>query len=309
MAELEWVAGKVGSWFTAADWSPEEVPTASDEVIIDGTSSLAEIDDATGVANTVTIDADDELEVGTGGVLDATNTINVDGVGAELLVTNGGKVESFNFNVLDIGGTTPNSAGEGELTLAGTGAAIEPATVELNGGSSALDFEMTVAEYTFSNNITGLGHVVEVGPGNVILTGDNTYSGGTFIEDATLQIGNGGSTGSIGSGKVIDDGTLAFDQLGSHVIANAISGPGGVSFSGGGLFALTADNSYSGDTTIASGTNLNFGGGGTTGTSRNGRGSTTTAPSSSPRRLAMRSPWPTLFPDPASYFNPAACSH
>ena len=135
MAELQWVAGKVGSWFTAANWSPAKIPTAADDEIIDGASSLAEIDDATAVADSVTINAGAELEVGTGGVLDATNAITVDGFGAELLVENGGEVESANSSVLNIGGATPNSSASGELVLAGTGATIKPATVALNGGS------------------------------------------------------------------------------------------------------------------------------------------------------------------------------
>ena len=87
MAELQWVAGKVGSWFTAANWSPAKVPHCRGRrVVIDGASSLAEIDDATGLADNVTVGAGAELEVGTGGVLDATNAITVDGFAAELLV-------------------------------------------------------------------------------------------------------------------------------------------------------------------------------------------------------------------------------
>ena len=98
------------------------------------------------------------------------------------------------------------------------------------------------------------------------LTDDNTYSGGTVIDAGTLQIGSGGTTGSLGSGAVTDNGTLAFDQSGVVSIPNAISGSGAVSFSGGGEFELTADDSYGGATTIAAGTRLDVAVGGTTGT-------------------------------------------
>ena len=48
----------------------------------------------------------------------------------------------------------------------------------------------------------------QIGAGTTILTGNNTYTGGTTISAGTLQLGNGGTTGSI-VGNVIDNGTLA----------------------------------------------------------------------------------------------------
>ena len=44
------------------------------------------------------------------------------------------------------------------------------------------------------------------------LTGNNLYAGTTTINAAgTLQVGNGGTTGSLGSGSVTNNATLAFD--------------------------------------------------------------------------------------------------
>ena len=44
-----------------------------------------------------------------------------------------------------------------------------------------------------------------------MLTGTNTYSGGTTIDAGTLQLGNGGTTGSI-VGNVTNNATLALNR-------------------------------------------------------------------------------------------------
>ena len=64
---------------------------------------------------------------------------------------------------------------------------------------------------TFGGVISGTGSLVQLGSGALTLTGNNTYSGGTTISAGTLQIGNGGTSGSI-TGNVTDNGTLAFDR-------------------------------------------------------------------------------------------------
>src|SRR4029077_6987698 len=78
---------------------------------------------------------------------------------------------------------------------------------------------------TFGAAISGTGNLVKLGSGVVILTGTNTYLGGTTISAGTLQLGNGATDGSI-TGDVTDNGTLALDPVGSVTTAGAISGSG-----------------------------------------------------------------------------------
>ena len=53
--------------------------------------------------------------------------------------------------------------------------------------------------------------VTKTGPARLTLTGDNTYTGGTTISAGTLQLGNGGTTGSV-AGNIVDNGALAFNR-------------------------------------------------------------------------------------------------
>ncbi|MFY3535611.1 autotransporter-associated beta strand repeat-containing protein, partial [Achromobacter denitrificans] len=64
---------------------------------------------------------------------------------------------------------------------------------------------------TFAGQVSGTGAVEQRGAGTTILTGDNSYTGGTAISAGTLQLGDGGATGAI-TGNVANNGTLAFNR-------------------------------------------------------------------------------------------------
>ncbi|WDH90646.1 autotransporter domain-containing protein [Pseudomonas chlororaphis] len=95
--------------------------------------------------------------------------------------------------------------------------------------------------------------LTKTGLGTLVLSADNTYSGGTTIADGTLQLGNGGNTGSI-VGDVLNHGALAFNRNDSLTFTGAISGTGQVIQMGSGTTLLSGDNNYSGGTTLAGGT-------------------------------------------------------
>ena len=152
---------------------------------------------------------------------------------------------------------TTISAGTLDLGAGGTSGSII-GNVANNG---ALVFNR-VDTVTFPGVISGTGQVVQI-DGTTILTGDSTYTGATRIVTGTLQLGNGGTTGSI-LGDVTDNGTLAFNRSDTVTFPGAISGSGAVSQVGSGTTILTADNMYSGRTTISAGT-LQLGNGGATG--------------------------------------------
>ena len=102
--------------------------------------------------------------------------------------------------------------------------------------------------------VAGTAGVVKAGAGTTVFTGANTYTGTTIISAGTLQVGNGGTTGALGSGAVVNNGTLAFSRSNTFTVANAVSGTGDVVKTGTGTTVLTGNNTYSGTTTISAGT-------------------------------------------------------
>ena len=106
----------------------------------------------------------------------------------------------------------------------------------------------------FANVVSGTGRLVHAGAGTTILAASNTYAGGTVIAAGTLQVGNGGLLGAIGTGGIQDDALLLFNLGGGTVVPNAIAGTGAVAKAGTGTIMLTASNTYAGGTSVAQGT-------------------------------------------------------
>ena len=160
-------------------------------------------------------------------------------------------------------GTGPLSFNGGilEALTAGTGINSTKAVTLNAGGGTFLADPATTS--TLGGPISGVGSLTKAGIGTLVLAGNNTYTGGTTVSAGTLQLGNGGTTGSI-SGDIIDNSVLIFDRSDSFTFGGVISGSGSVVDLGTGKLTFTGNNIYTGGTTISAGT-LQLGNGGTTG--------------------------------------------
>ena len=227
-----WDSTNTGTWATGANWSDNAasagitgvVPLSTDSVVFNQSSvngaETVQFDAAatiTGITfnNTGTSLLDSSsttaqtLTLGTGGLTIAS------GAGA---VTLGDSANTLNFalsgdqswtnnstaNALKVvNGITASSAGTKTLTLTGAGSFSMGGVIGDGSGTVAL---------------------TKSGVGTTTLTGVNTYTGTTTINGGTLQVGNGGSTGSIGSGAVsLNGGNLTYNLSGATSISNSIN--------------------------------------------------------------------------------------
>ena len=123
------------------------------------------------------------------------------------------------------------------------------------GNNGTLILNRSTGSFTYANVISGSGSIVKNGTGTQILSGTSTLAGTITINTGTLQVGNGGTTGSIGTSSVTNNGSLVFNRSDAAlVVSGKIEGTGSVTQAGTGAVTLSGANSYSGGTAINSGT-------------------------------------------------------
>ncbi|EQB3268452.1 autotransporter-associated beta strand repeat-containing protein [Salmonella enterica] len=231
-----------GTFDNAISGSGQVVKSGDDVLTLSGANSYSGgtlISDGTLVASNVEalgtgdVTNDAVLELNTGGTFDNA-------------ISGSGRVEKSGDDALTLSGSNTYTGGtlisDGTLVASnvealGTGDVTDNAVLELNTGGD------------FINNIGGTGRVEKSGDDALTLSGSNTYTGGTTINDGTLIAT---SVDALGSGDVTDNATLELNTSGTF--DNVISGSGQVVKSGDDALTLSGANTYTGGTTISGGT-------------------------------------------------------
>jgi autotransporter-associated beta strand protein len=128
-------------------------------------------------------------------------------------------------------------------------------------GSNTLTLGKNSGTTTFAGSIADGssigGSLVKDGASTQILSGNNSYTGTTTISGGTLQIGDGGTSGTLGSGAVVNNAALVVNRSDEVTIGNNISGTGSFTQAGPGTTTLTASNSFTGTASASAGQLVN----------------------------------------------------
>jgi autotransporter-associated beta strand protein len=111
------------------------------------------------------------------------------------------------------------------------------------GGSTSTTFSGVI------NNGDGVIGLTKSGNGTLTLSGPNSYTGGTIVSAGQLV----GTTASL-QGVITNNASVAFDQATTGNYSSVMSGSGSLTKLGAGTVKITGSNSYSGGTTVTSGT-------------------------------------------------------
>jgi len=182
---------------------------------------------------------------------------------ANMTATNG----TVNYELTAATGTAPGSASLNTIRHAGTGGTLSlnattglTANGILNAGNGTLSIQtgnliigsnrqivFNTANSSFitvssniANNNAGSSDLVKTGSSTLTLTGNNTYSGTTYVNQGTLQIGNSGTTGATGdlgnsTNLVVNSANLTYSRNNTYTYTGNItmSGPGTMTTSQG----------------------------------------------------------------------------
>ena len=192
----------------------------------------------------------------TGGTLLLTSATSLSGPGAGITLNNG-------------------AIGRSDDLTPGPETVIDRAVTLVNDGGFVV--ASTRNPLTVSSVIDGGGRLVKSGVGELVLTGNNTYSGGTLVRGGMITFTQDANLGAAGTGITLDGGSIgtsvttpagtSFNRTitlagnggisaGQHPIAwsGNIVGNGQFIKSGAGELELTGTNTYDGGTLVQRGT-------------------------------------------------------
>ena len=165
----------------------------------------------------------------------------------------------------------------GTISLQSTTASTVSGNVAFGTGSLSLN---NAGALTISGVISGAGGLTKIGAGTLTLSGANTYTGATSVNAGTLQLGAanriadtsavtvaGGATFNLNNfaetiGSLAGAGNVTLGTAHPHhrrmttytTYSGVMSGTGGLTKAGTGIFTLSGANTYTGTTAINAGT-------------------------------------------------------
>ena len=175
---------------------------------------------------------------------------------AGTMTVNGGVLSVSSSNALPGWGTPGRVSVGADGTLAiGNDMTLQQAIdAGYLAATSGIGFDTTAGNRTVSDAIAGSRLFVKTGANTLTLTGENTYTASTTVSGGTLQVGDGGTTGSIVDNVTLSNSAgIAFNRSDSLTFSASVTGTGSFTKLGAGTLTLSGSNGYTGATTVAGG--------------------------------------------------------
>ncbi len=123
---------------------------------------------------------------------------------------------------------------------------VTPTTVNVNNSTHAYTLTGTAS-------IIGDAGLAKSGSELLVVLNTNNYLGGTFITNGAIQMGNGGAGGVI-NGPILNNSSLLLNRSDAFAVSGVISGTGTIEQKGSGIATLSGANTFTGVTTVSTGT-------------------------------------------------------
>lgn len=220
---------------------------AASTVQIGNTGALVQVSFSTGTEQFASFLG--TVRVSDGGSLrfSASSNLNNGGVNTTFDTLATGDIATRNGGTVHLGALT------GSGFVSGSGGATGTAVFSIGGKGTDSTFGGIIRDGNAATN--RFAAVTKVGAGKLTLTGANTYTGATNVTLGTLEIGDGGLTGALGTTAtaVTAGANLVFNTSGTQVMPGAISGAGNITKKGSGRVSFSGVNSYTANTLIEGG--------------------------------------------------------
>ncbi len=240
-ADLVWTNTAGGNWTTAANWSPNQVPSIADDVFITNNGSYTvTMTPGSYSANSVVIGGglgSQSLTIGTinGSYSFTLNTSGFINSNGQLSLSRGTMTGNANITNAGVFNWT-------EGTMSGSGQ-----TINALGGTLNISGECTLSRVLHNN-----GSAIWLGNASFI------FNNGTFNNAGSVTVSNSAQKSFLGSGTAVFNNSGTFNKLGNGELQFSASA-GGVTFNNSGTFhvasgawmRLLAGGNHSGDFALA----------------------------------------------------------
>ena len=225
--------GSANAWFANLNWADDTAPADFDDLVFTGTTRLNHSSwaDLSG--------GDNDFDI---------NSITFDSAAGAFVIANGGGPAG---SVIKMHGDITND--DADLQTMNFNFQLN-SNIGVNAASGAITIGGVISEDGSARSLT------KSGSNKLILAGTNTYTGATDINAGKLQLGDGGTFGSLSTSSAIDIASGAAFMVnhadghtvtqGTDFSSDAITGAGYIANDGEGTLILNDANSHTGGARI-----------------------------------------------------------